>query len=207
MQYGFHFDATRCTGCRTCVLACKDYHDLSRDVSYRQVYEYGGGSWEQDDDGAWRTTTFVYYVSIACNHCSKPACVAVCPTGAMHKETNGLVLVDQARCVGCGYCELTCPYRAPKVNRILGRSTKCDGCSSRLDEGHKPLCVEACPLRAIEFDDIDCLRDVYGDCAGVPPLPDASVTVPNVVITPPCCDIQEDADGMRGSVLNRIDIV
>ena len=161
-QYGFHFDGTRCTGCKTCVLACKDLHDLPSSIAFRQVYEYGGGSWWRQPDGTVTQDTFCYYVSVACNHCGNPACVRVCPTGAMHKDERGLVSVDAARCIGCGYCALSCPYRAPKVDRDAGRSVKCDGCTRRVAEGGAPVCVEACPLRALDFGPIDELREKYG---------------------------------------------
>ena len=132
MQYGFYFNGRRCTGCKTCVLACKDLHDLPSSIAFRQVYEYGGGSWRRQPDGTVTQDTFCYYVSVACNHCGNPACVRVCPTGAMHKDERGLVSVDAARCIGCGYCALSCPYRAPKVDRDAGRSVKCDGCTRRV---------------------------------------------------------------------------
>ena len=150
MQYGFYFNGRRCTGCKTCVLACKDLHDLPSSIAFRQVYEYGGGSWRRQPDGTVTQDTFCYYVSVACNHCGNPACVRVCPTGAMHKDERGLVSVDAARCIGCGYCALSCPYRAPKVDRDAGRSVKCDGCTRRVAEGGAPVCVEACPLRALD---------------------------------------------------------
>ena len=98
MQYGFYFNGRRCTGCKTCVLACKDLHDLPSSIAFRQVYEYGGGSWWRQPDGTVTQDTFCYYVSVACNHCGNPACVRVCPTGAMHKDERGLVSVDAARC-------------------------------------------------------------------------------------------------------------
>jgi anaerobic dimethyl sulfoxide reductase subunit B (iron-sulfur subunit) len=72
MQYGFYFDGTRCTGCHTCVIACKDYNQLDEQCAFRQVYEYSGGSWKQDDLGAWEQDTFVYFVSSACNRCYRP---------------------------------------------------------------------------------------------------------------------------------------
>ena len=147
MQYGFHFNGRRCTGCKTCVLACKDFHDLPSDIAFRQVYEYGGGTWRRADDGTVTQDTFAYHLSVACNHCGNAACVRVCPTGAMHKDERGLVRVDADRCIGCGYCALSCPYRAPKVDRVAGRSAKCDGCAERVAEGRQPICVEACPSR------------------------------------------------------------
>lgn len=184
-QYGFYLNASRCTGCKTCTLACKDYHDLPSTIAFRQVYEYGGGTWHQDAKGLWSQDCSYYYVSLACNHCAQPACMEVCPTGAMHKSERGLVCVDKKKCIGCGYCALSCPYRAPKVDRSQGFSAKCDGCDTRISEAKKPLCVEACPLRALDFGEIETLRERYGSVSDLAPLPDSSQTNPNLVITLP----------------------
>ncbi|CQK02526.1 transposase for insertion sequence element IS200 [Salmonella enterica subsp. enterica serovar Typhimurium str. DT104] len=91
-QYGFFIDSSRCTGCKTCELACKDYKDLTPDVSFRRIYEYAGGDW-QEDNGVWHQNVFAYYLSISCNHCEDPACTKVCPSGAMHKRDDGFVIV------------------------------------------------------------------------------------------------------------------
>lgn len=92
-QYGFYFDSTKCTGCKTCQVSCKDEKDLDLGPKFRRVYEYGGGSWAKQD-GIWTQNIYSYYLSISCNHCSNPTCVAGCPTGAMHKrEEDGLVVL------------------------------------------------------------------------------------------------------------------
>ena len=99
-QYGFFVDSTKCTGCKTCQVSCKDEKNLDLGPKLRRVYEYGGGSWTQQDN-IWVQNVFSYYLSIACNHCSSPTCVTGCPTGAMHKrEEDGLVVVNQDLCVG-----------------------------------------------------------------------------------------------------------
>lgn len=114
MQYGFYFNGRRCAGCKTCIMACKDFHDLPPEISFRQVYEYGGGTWRREADGTLSQDAFAYSVSVACNHCGNPACVRVCPTGAMHKDERGLVSVDAARCIGCGYCALVVSLPSPE---------------------------------------------------------------------------------------------
>ena len=83
MPRGFFYDNTRCTGCRTCVIACKDYHDHGPDMAFRMVIDYEGGSWQPDVDGTFSQDAFAYHVSISCNHCNNPVCTRVCPTGAI----------------------------------------------------------------------------------------------------------------------------
>ena len=183
-QYGFYFDSERCTGCKTCELACKDYKDLGTDVNFRRIYEYTGGNWSQLADGCWHQDVFAYYMSISCNHCENPACTAVCPTGAMHKNEDGFVIVNEEICIGCRYCHMACPYDAPQYDDQKGHMTKCDGCYSRVKAGQKPICVDACPLRALDFAPIDELRAKYGELASIAPLPPAEITYPNLVVKP-----------------------
>ena len=183
-QYGFYFDSERCTGCKTCELACKDYKDLGTDVNFRRIYEYTGGNWSHLEDGCWHQDVFAYYMSISCNHCSDPACTKVCPTGAMHKNEDGFVIVNEETCIGCRYCHMACPYDAPQYDAQKGHMTKCDGCYSRVKSGQKPICVDACPLRALDFAPIDELRAKYGEQASIAPLPPSDITHPNLVVKP-----------------------
>lgn len=203
-QYGFHFDGKRCTGCKTCTLACKDNKDLSPEISFRKVYEYGGGSWNQTD-GLWNNDAFTYYVSAACNHCDSPVCMAKCPQGAISKDPEtGVVTSDPEKCIGCGTCALTCPYSAPKVDEEKKKSVKCDMCSDRVAAGEQPICVEACPLRALDFGEISELRQKYGEVAAVAPLPSEEETKPNLVITEPVH--AKPAGDATGAVLNKREI-
>ena len=183
--YGFYFDNSRCTGCRTCSMACKDYNDTPREISFRKVYDVEGGGWEQAEDGTCTTTADVYHISLGCQHCADPACIKACPTTAMHKEPKTeLVVVDPEKCIGCGYCAMACPYGVPVVDREVGHSVKCNGCIDRVQQGKKPICVEACPLRALDFDEIGALRAKYKGVQQIAPMPDASITHPHIIIKP-----------------------
>ena len=90
----FRFDAAACSGCKACQAACKDRHNLPVGVLWRRVYEVTGGGWTRSGD-TWTSDVFAYNLSISCNHCQQPVCVEVCPTRAMHKRADGIVVVDQ----------------------------------------------------------------------------------------------------------------
>lgn len=185
MQYGFYVDSSKCTGCKTCQVSCKDEKELDVGPKYRRIYEYGGGSWMPTGDGQWRSDVFGYYLSIACNHCDQPTCVTGCPTGAMHKrDEDGLVVVNQDICIGCRYCEMRCPYGAPQFDHQRQVMSKCDGCYERVGQGLKPVCVDSCPQRALDFDDITLLRAQHGNECNIAPLPSSHFTQPNLVIKP-----------------------
>ncbi len=205
-QYGFYFDNTRCTGCRTCEMACKDYKDLDVDTAFRHVYDYEGGAWEKRTGDVYEQSCFTYHLSISCQHCNDPACTKVCPTTAMHKEEDtGLVVVDATKCIGCAYCQMACPYSAPKVDRSLGHSVKCDGCQDRVAEGKRPVCVESCPLRALDFAPIDELREKHDGVAAIAPLPSSAYTDPNILIKA-CPDARTAGEG-DGFVSNVLEVI
>lgn len=184
-HFGFFLDQTRCVGCRTCQLACKDYKDSPVGVNYRRVIEFEGGSWLNDQQNCFiPQNVFTYYSSISCNHCDDPACTKACPTGAMHMEDYGIIDVDASKCIGCKSCSMACPYGAPQFNKHTGHMSKCNGCKERLDEGMMPICVEACPFRALEAGPISELREKHGHIASIAPLPTYEITRPNLCLKP-----------------------
>ena len=93
----FYFNSELCTGCKACMIACIDKHNLNKGVLWRRVLEYSGGEWLPVGD-AYEQNVFAYYVSLSCNHCENPVCAEACPTQAMHKDENGIVSVDPDRC-------------------------------------------------------------------------------------------------------------
>lgn len=106
----------------------------------------------------------------------------VCPTGAMHRDEQGFVSVDHERCVGCKYCQLACPYNVPSFDADLGQMRKCDGCTERVAKGENPICVDACPLYALDFGPADEMAKKHGEGEWLAPLPDPSYTKPTTIM-------------------------
>lgn len=174
-QLGFYYNAAVCTGCKGCQIACKDKNDLKVGELYRKVYEFEGGTFPN----VWG-----YYLSISCNHCAEPKCAENCPTQAIYKrDEDGLVVQDQDKCIGCKMCTWSCPYGHPQYLEELGKAGKCDGCADLLAKGQNPTCVDSCPMRAIEFGDIDELQEKYGDLPSLKELPDPKITKPSITMT------------------------
>ena len=183
-------------------MACKDYHDHGPDEGFRRVLDYEGGDWNVAEDGTVSQDAFAYHISLACNHCASPACTQVCPTGAMHRDETGLIWPDITKCIGCGYCTMACPYHAPRIDEDLKRSSKCDGCRERVARGLTPICVEACPLRALDFGTPYELSERHpGTVRSIVPMPDESATSPNLLILPSAA--AECAAEKGGSIVNR----
>ena len=183
-QLAFYFDSSVCTNCKACQIACQDKNDLPASIRWRRVLQYGGGNWVPQGNVMVPNNIFTYSVSVACMHCEEPSCVEVCPTAAMTKRDDGVVLIDQSKCIGCRYCEWACPYGAPHFNEAVGVMTKCTFCEDLLAQGEQPACVSSCVMRALDFGELDELRAKYGDVQAVAPLPDPGITHPSFVMSP-----------------------
>ncbi len=170
-QLAFFVDATKCVACRTCEVACKDFHDATRCRRYRKVRTFEGGQFPN---------VFAYNVSMSCNHCESPACVAGCPAGAYTKRAeDGIVVHDRDRCIGCRYCTYLCPYGAPQYDPQEGRVRKCNMCLEELTKGNSPICVASCPMRAIEIGPLEEIAARPGAVAATPDMPDPGLSRPS----------------------------
>lgn len=173
-RLGFYFDMTRCIGCRACQVACKDKNRLEVGVIFRNAHTYSVGTFP---------SVRCYSYSGTCYHCAEPACVERCPTGAMYRAEDGVVLHDDELCTGCGTCVNACPYGNPKVLPEANIAAKCDSCKALRDAGGNPACVDACPQRALEFGDIDMLQEIHGAArVSLAVLPRPETTQPSLVV-------------------------
>lgn len=184
-QLAFYFEQRHCTGCETCQIACKDKHDLPVGQRFRKVYEVAGGSFRSTGAAAVIPDIYAFWVSVSCNHCIQAVCVDSCPTGALQKRAeDGIVYVEQERCIGCLRCTQSCPYDALQYNPATGKVDKCDFCRDLLADNKPPACVAACPLRALDYGPLDVLWKKYGRINQTKGMPDAATTRPALVITP-----------------------
>lgn len=182
-RWSFGVDATRCIGCLSCAAACKEENGVPGDPYHfrtwveRYVYLEGEDEPRIDsqsspadiaasnpgavdpyrfaDTHEGKKVEKAFFVPKLCNHCERPPCVQVCPTGATYRTKDGAVLIDQNYCIGCRYCVQACPYGVRTFSEDYGVADKCTWCYHRITKGLKPACVEACPVGARVFGDLD----------------------------------------------------
>lgn len=161
MQTGFYFDQTHCTGCYTCLIACKDWHDNmeTEPENWIRIVPIEKGTFPD---------LSLSYLYITCLHCDDPPCIPACPAKAIAKREDGIVVVDREACLGnmeCDtFCRTACPYDAPQFGpEPDAKMQKCDLCLERWTQGKKPVCVEGCPMWALDAGPLDDLKAKYGD--------------------------------------------
>lgn len=157
-------DLSKCDGCRKCTEACQEMHFTPPDREWLRVLKM------QD-----AKDTAPYYFPKPCFHCDNPPCTRVCPVGATFKRQDGIVLIDNERCIGCRFCIAACPYSTRYFNwdrpqpfpaearagyspeqgfpRRVGTVEKCDFCPEMLAAGQLPPCASTCAMGAIYFGD------------------------------------------------------
>ena len=166
-RLGLVIDLDTCVGCHACVVACKEWNTggYPAPLSDQQPYgEVPSGAWlnrvhsyEAGEGASGRTVHFPK----SCLHCEDAACVTVCPTGASYKRVeDGIVLVNEDWCIGCGLCAWACPYGARELDASEGVMKKCTLCVDRIynenipEAERQPACVNTCPAGARHFGDL-----------------------------------------------------
>ena len=169
MKYAMVIDLRKCVGCNACTVACKQENGTPPGVFWSRVRQYEVGDYPKG-----RLRFFI----MLCMHCKEAPCLESCPTGATYRRHDGLVLIEDGKCIGCRYCIMACPYEARTYNdgepqayfagqgltqveeaghdrHPSGTVEKCTFCAQRLDQGKEPACVATCPAGARIFGDLD----------------------------------------------------
>ena len=152
-------DLSRCTACRGCQVACKQWNELPA-MRTKNV-----GSYQNPPDLQWNTWTLIRFQEHedragkvqwlfrkdGCMHCTDAACVKVCPTEALYHTEFGTVSLNADKCIGCKACIPACPFSVPKFNVATNKIAKCDLCYTRLQANQPPACVLSCPTGALQI--------------------------------------------------------
>ena len=168
-RYGMLIDLSLCVGCNACTIACKVSNVTPKGVFFTHV--------DKVETGKFPNTQSIFFPR-ACMQCADAPCVTVCPTNATYKRSDGIVMVDQDKCIGCRYCVAACPYGARTYLKQIqsyfesdegtsqfeqdgyaqyqvGTVAKCEFCAKRVDQSYLPACVQTCPAVARHFGDLD----------------------------------------------------
>jgi formate dehydrogenase iron-sulfur subunit len=146
-------DTSKCTACRSCQVACKQWNELPAEHTtqrgtYENPPELSGSTWIKvefrERPGEW------LFRAHTCMHCTDASCEKVCPTGAISHQGE-VVIIDQEWCIGCGYCVQACPFHVPHKDEEEGTARKCRFCIDRITNGLAPACATTCPSGAIQF--------------------------------------------------------
>ena len=161
-----YIDTSTCIGCKACEVACQEWNDLplvatQQTGSYQTMPALAAEFWnlirfreQETKDGG-----FVWLMrKDQCMHCEDPGCLAACPApGAIVQYENGIVDVNPAQCIGCGYCVSGCPFDIPKFSASTGKMAKCTLCVDRTQVGLEPACVKSCPTGCLHFGTKDAM--------------------------------------------------
>ncbi|MCL4483342.1 MAG: 4Fe-4S dicluster domain-containing protein [Bacteroidetes bacterium] len=171
-------DLAKCDGCKTCTAACQAMHFTEPDREWIKVFKMKDAE-----------STAPYFFPKPCFHCDNPPCTKVCPVNATFKRQDGIVLIDNERCIGCRCCMAACPYSTrffnwshpdpgqmaaignlpyspeQSVPRRMGTVEKCDFCPDMIRQGKMPACASGCPMNAIYFGDQN--EDAVTNASGV----------------------------------------
>ena len=163
-------DESKCTACRGCQVACKQWNELT---GWEYSKTVNSGSYENPSALSPQTWTRIKFTELdtpqgfrwlflkeGCLHCGSPACVDVCPTNALKRHPDGRVTLEATLCNGCGYCSQFCPFGIPKLETAgvftgQAKAFKCTFCQDRTDNGLEPSCVKTCPAQALQWGDRD----------------------------------------------------
>jgi formate dehydrogenase iron-sulfur subunit len=156
---GMLVDTSRCIGCRSCQVACKQWNKLEADKTINQ------GSFENPRDLTPALFNRIHFVEQSdkpgdmswrflnerCMQCGDAGCMKVCPSpGALYRTKDGIVAYNKEKCISCKYCVSACPFNIPRYD-VDNKVSKCNLCLSRIEGGLTPACAKACPTETLKF--------------------------------------------------------
>ena len=152
------YDASKCTACQACSVACKQWNDLPAEKTVITT------SIQSHDNFTPKTWTFIRFKETfennkmewnfrknQCMHCGEAGCIKACSYDAISRTETGFVVIDHQKCIGCGYCTAGCPFNVPRVDEQKKKSYKCTGCPERTANGMIPACVATCQPEALVY--------------------------------------------------------
>jgi Fe-S-cluster-containing dehydrogenase component len=201
-KLGLVIDLDTCVGCQACVTACKGWNDQGYGAPLSDIDVYGS-----EPCGTFLNRVHSYEVTPergaaqiinfprSCLHCENAPCVTVCPTGASYKRAeDGIVLVNESACIGCGLCAWACPYGAREMDAAAGVMKKCTLCIDRIyndnlpEEDRQPACVRTCPTGARHFGDLgdpeSAVSRLVAERGGYDLMPDLGTRPTNKYLPP-----------------------
>ena len=202
-KLGLAIDLDTCVGCHACAVACKEWNAGGIAGPLTDEHPYGA-----EPTGVWFNRVHSYTLDAladqpattlhfprSCLHCETPACVTVCPTGASYKRAeDGIVLVDEDKCIGCKLCSWACPYGAREYSEVEGVMKKCTLCVDRIynehipEQSRQPACVQACPTHARHFGDFgdedSAISKLVAERGGVALMPELGYAPVNRYLPP-----------------------
>ncbi len=165
-RWAYLVDTQKCIGCGSCVRACAAENDVPEGFfrTWVERYVVGEESTHVDSPNGGKDgfppvqvgfeAGKAFFVPKICNHCKETPCIQVCPVGASYRTKDGVVLVDETRCIGCAYCVQACPYGSRFIHPATHTASKCTWCYHRITKGLKPACVEVCHTGTRLFGDM-----------------------------------------------------
>jgi len=175
-RYSFVMDVRKCIGCGECVRACEAENNVPPHFFRTWIERYevtrtgevtidspNGGRDGFTETVTGGDVTKAFFVPKLCNHCTHTPCVQLCPVGASFRSPDGVILVDDQRCIGCGYCVQACPYGSRFIHPVTHVASKCTLCYHRITKGMKTACVDACPVHARILGDLMDPNDEVGN--------------------------------------------
>ncbi len=195
-RYVYLIDTRKCIGCGSCVRACSRENNVPSGYFRTWVERYHisrsgetiidsphGGIRGFEPKVTGQDITKAFFLPKLCCHCTHTPCVQLCPVGASYRTLDGVVLVDEKRCIGCGYCVQACPYGSRFIHPVTHTASKCTLCYHRLRRGLKQACVQACPVNARRLGDT---KKVGDEVANIIATERVHVLQPELLTDPNC---------------------